>query len=93
MGTAPHPAPATGDEATRWIVVKEHVWDHGDGQRPTLAYLWPSEFDQQVFPTFEAASKFICDGEWPLGFVAMQIKVGAAHRREDQRENPGDEEC
>lgn len=63
------------DAETYWIVVKEHVWDHGDGERPTLAYLWPSEFNQQVFPTFEAASKFIRDGEWPLGFVAMQIKV------------------
>lgn len=54
-----------------WIVVKEHVWDHDDGDRPTLAYLWPLEFDRKVFPSSEAASEFLKG--WPLGFVKMRI--------------------
>lgn len=61
-----------------WIVVKQHVWDHGDGGRPTLAYLWPSEFECRVYPSFEAASAFIKEGDWPLGFVAMQIQAPPA---------------
>lgn len=61
-----------------WIVVKEHVWDHGDGGRPTLAYLWPYEFERRVYPTFAAASDFIKAGDWPLGFVAMQIQAPPA---------------
>lgn len=61
-----------------WIVVKEHVWDHADGGRPTLAYLWPSEFERRVYPSFDTASAFIKEGNWPLGFVAMQIQVPPA---------------
>ncbi|WP_059413058.1 hypothetical protein [Cupriavidus basilensis] len=73
-------ATAPAAQAHAWIVVKEHVWEHGDGQRPTLAYLWPSEFGQEVFPSYEAAIKFIRDGDWPLGFVAMRIGVPAAQQ-------------
>lgn len=61
-----------------WIVVKQHAWDHGDGERPTLAYLWPSEFECKVYPSFEEASAFIKEGNWPLGFVAMQIAAPPA---------------
>jgi hypothetical protein len=64
--------------AEAWIVVKEYAWDHGDGGRPTLAYLWPSEFERRVYPTFAAASEFIKSGDWPLGFVAMQIQAPPA---------------
>ncbi len=64
--------------AEAWIVVKQHVWDHGDDGRPTLAYLWPSEFERRVYPSFEAASAFIKEGDWPLGFVAMQIQAPPA---------------
>lgn len=73
-------APAPAAQAHAWIVVKEHAWEHGDGQRPTLAYLWPSEFEQEVFPSFKAAIKFIHDGDWPIGFVAMRIGVPAAQQ-------------
>lgn len=64
--------------AEAWIVVKEHVWDHGDGGRPTLAYLWPYEFERRIYPSFAAASAFIKEGKWPLGFVAMQIQAPPA---------------
>lgn len=56
-----------------WIVVKEHVWDHGDVGRPTLAYLLPSEFGRATYSSFEAASAFIKAGAWPIGWVAMKL--------------------
>lgn len=56
-----------------WIVAKEHVWEHGDGRQPTLAYLLPSEFGPVTHASFEAASAFIKEGGWPLGFMAMQL--------------------
>ena len=68
--TLPVPLPPSA-----WIVVKEHAWHHGDGERPTLAYLWPSEFNQEVFPSLESARKFITDGGWPIGFVAMRLPL------------------
>ena len=67
----PVPLPEPG----AWIVVKEHAWHHGDGERPTLAYLWPCEFNQEVFPSLDAARKFITDGGWPIGFVAMRLPL------------------
>jgi len=73
-----YPCPDCADRqpvGEAWIVVKEHAWDHGDGGRPTLAYLWPYEFERRVYPSFAAASEFIKAGDWPLGFVAMQIQA------------------
>lgn len=71
--------PADGTEAVAssgWIVVKEHAWDHEDGGRPTLAYLWPVEFNRQVFATNEAASAFLAGPpRLPLGWVLMEIKL------------------
>jgi hypothetical protein len=65
-------------ECSGFIVVKEHVWDHGDGERPTLAYLWPSEFNRKVYPTFDQARDFIHEAPGlPLGWVAMEIKCAA----------------
>lgn len=48
-----------------WIVAKEHTWDHEDGDALTLAYLRPHEFGRKTYPNFEAASKFIREGDWP----------------------------
>lgn len=63
--------PVTGNET--WLVVKEHVWEHDDGGRPTLAYLLPSEFGRVTYPSFDAASSFIKAGNWPIGWVAMKL--------------------
>jgi hypothetical protein len=66
------------EQAETWIVVKEHVWEHGDGGQPTLAYLWPYEFERKTYPSFDAASAFIKAGNWPLGWVAMQIAASTS---------------
>lgn len=60
-------------EREQWIVVKEHVWDHGDGGRPTLAYLWPCEFNIRVFPSFDDAHSFMKEYSLPTGFVAIKL--------------------
>ncbi len=67
-----------GEPGKAWIVVKEHVWDHEDGGRPTLAYLWPAEFQRQVFPSAEEASAFIKKQQLPLGWVRMELTMPAA---------------
>ncbi|WP_291774847.1 hypothetical protein [Luteibacter sp.] len=70
-------SPSAGAVPEGWIVVKEHAWDHGDGGRPTLAYLWPSEFDRRVFGSFEQASAFIQENKFPLGWVALKLAAAA----------------
>ncbi len=75
----PQPAqPLTGaatEPVEEWVVVKEHVWHHEDGGRPTLAYLWPSEFEMKVHPTAAAASAFIKEWELPLGWVRAKLAI------------------
>lgn len=70
-----------------WIVVKEHTWDHEDGDAPTLAYLWPYEFERKTYPSFEAASQFIREGDWPLGWVAMRVATAPAPNAQQKIEN------
>lgn len=72
-------AAATPSET--WVVAKEHCWEHGDGQKPTLAYLLPSEFGSVTYPSFEAAAAFIKDGAWPLGFVAIRLDTPIPHEK------------
>lgn len=52
-----------------WLVVKEHVIDHGQGERPTLGYLWPAEYPS--FPSYEEALAFLKPLNLPLGWVVM----------------------
>jgi hypothetical protein len=66
---------AQGGVPEGWIVVKEHAWDHEDGGRPTLAYLWPCEFGCRVFASFEQAKAFILESQLPLGWVALKLAV------------------
>lgn len=58
-----------------WIVVMEYAWDLGDGKKPVLSYLWPSEFNRKVYASADEASKFIKDNDLPIGWVTMQLRI------------------
>lgn len=81
-GTYMNGAEAAAGSAKRqdgeaWIVVKEHVIEHGKGgydPRNELAYLWPA--DGEVYSSGEAAIAFIKAQGLELGWVAKQVKKG-----------------